>query len=529
MTTRLDDLAQPGIDALDPVGGVDHPPDRRRKCKERDHPVPRPPPGRDDGGEFLPPLPCLEGVERRQSRLGAGRGIDRTQRRGQRLAVLPTGKVEAVADQVHNAGLQRGRGEHRAQRLRHPFQAVGHRNQNVVDAADLEVIEHLHPELGPFGSLDPNPRNVARAVPLHAERQIHRLVAHHPVFADLHPQRVEEHHRIDRLQRPALPRRHLRQHPVGHRADQVGADLGGIGFNQIALDLPHRQAARIQRHDLVVEAGKAPRVLGNQQRLEAAVAVARRLDPHLAVTGQHRLAGAAVAVVGGVVGSVRPGLVAEVMVQLRVQSRLDQRLLEGDASRLDRFAVQRAGQEMGHQLLRDRRQLGDVTRYPLRFAQHNTLLRVRYASHTKLRTGSETGVYCLRTTLTEPDDATLWRIYAMLTNLEAVFRSLKTDLGLRPVYHQTERRVEGHLFISVLAYYVVHTVRLQLKAKGINEAWETTRNTLSNQVRITTTLQRRDGRTVHVRKASRPEPPQQQIYAALKLSANPGGSQQTIL
>lgn len=139
------------------------------------------------------------------------------------------------------------------------------------------------------------------------------------------------------------------------------------------------------------------------------------------------------------------------------------------------------------------------------------------------------GVYRLRTTLTEPDDATLWRIYAMLTNLEAVFRSLKTDLGLRPVYHQIERRVEGHLFISVLAYYAVQTVRLHLKAKGINQAWETIRNTLSSQVRITTTLQRRDGRTVHVRKASRPEPPQQQIYAALNLSANPGGCQQTVL
>jgi transposase len=139
------------------------------------------------------------------------------------------------------------------------------------------------------------------------------------------------------------------------------------------------------------------------------------------------------------------------------------------------------------------------------------------------------GVYCLRTTLTEPDDATLWRIYAMLTNLEAVFRSLKTDLGLRPVYHQIERRVEGHLFISVLAYYVVHTLRLRLKAKGINEAWETTRNTLSSQVRITTTLQRRDGRTVHVRKASRPEPRQQQIHTALNLSANPGGTQQIIV
>ncbi len=139
------------------------------------------------------------------------------------------------------------------------------------------------------------------------------------------------------------------------------------------------------------------------------------------------------------------------------------------------------------------------------------------------------GVYCLRTTLTEPDDAVLWRIYSMLTNLEAVFRALKTDLGLRPVYHQIERRVEGHLFISVLAYYVVHTLRLQLKAKGINESWETIRNTLASQVRITTTLQRRDGRAVHVRKASRPEPRQQKIYAALNLAANPGGSRQTIV
>lgn len=137
------------------------------------------------------------------------------------------------------------------------------------------------------------------------------------------------------------------------------------------------------------------------------------------------------------------------------------------------------------------------------------------------------GVYCLRTTLTTPTDAELWRIYSMLTNLEAVFRSLKTDLGLRPVYHQIERRVEAHLFISVLAYSFVHTIRLQLKAHGMNDSWHTLRNTLSSQMRITATLQRRDGRTAHVRKATRPEPAQLKIYSALKLSANPGGTQQT--
>ena len=139
------------------------------------------------------------------------------------------------------------------------------------------------------------------------------------------------------------------------------------------------------------------------------------------------------------------------------------------------------------------------------------------------------GVYCLRTTLRAPTDVELWRIYSMLTNLESVFRSLKTDLGLRPVHHQIERRVEAHLFISVLAYYFVHTIRLQLKAQGINDSWQALRKTLSNQMRITATLQRRDGRTVHVRKATRPEPAQQKIHSVLKLSANPGGTQQIIV
>ncbi len=139
------------------------------------------------------------------------------------------------------------------------------------------------------------------------------------------------------------------------------------------------------------------------------------------------------------------------------------------------------------------------------------------------------GVYCLRTTLKEPNNQALWQIYSMLTNLEAVFRSLKTDLGLRPVYHHNGDRVEGHLFISVLAYSIVHTLRRQLKASGINDSWETLRDTLSTQVRITATLQRRDGRTIHVRKASKPEPEHQRIYSALKLSANPGGTQQTLV
>jgi transposase len=56
----------------------------------------------------------------------------------------------------------------------------------------------------------------------------------------------------------------------------------------------------------------------------------------------------------------------------------------------------------------------------------------------------------------------LWATYLMLTEIEATFRSLKTELGLRPVYHQKEERVTGHLFITLLAYHLVHTLRHQL-------------------------------------------------------------------
>ena len=139
------------------------------------------------------------------------------------------------------------------------------------------------------------------------------------------------------------------------------------------------------------------------------------------------------------------------------------------------------------------------------------------------------GVYCLRTTLAEQDNATLWRTYIMLTELESVFRSLKTDLGLRPVFHRVDRRVEGHLFISVLAYHFVHTLRLQLKAHGIDDSWNTLRQALSTQRRVTVTMQRRDGRAVHVRKATRPQPRHQTLGNILNLDPNPGRTHRVLV
>lgn len=139
------------------------------------------------------------------------------------------------------------------------------------------------------------------------------------------------------------------------------------------------------------------------------------------------------------------------------------------------------------------------------------------------------GVYCLRTNQAQWDEATLWHTYTMLTDLEAVFRSLKSELGLRPVYHHKSARVDAHLFISVLAYHLVHTLRMQLKAQGIHLSWESLRTQLAGQERVTVVLRRDDGRIYHIRKSTRPEPHQQILYNALGLPHLPGNTVKTLI
>jgi len=132
------------------------------------------------------------------------------------------------------------------------------------------------------------------------------------------------------------------------------------------------------------------------------------------------------------------------------------------------------------------------------------------------------GVYCLRTSHNDWDENKLWHTYTMLTELEGVFRSLKTELGLRPVYHQKTDRVTGHLFITVLAYHLVHTIRYRLKSTDISSSWGDLRKQLEGQARVTITMKQKDGNIVHIRKSTRPELRQQKIYTALGLSSHPG-------
>ena len=110
-----------------------------------------------------------------------------------------------------------------------------------------------------------------------------------------------------------------------------------------------------------------------------------------------------------------------------------------------------------------------------------------------------------------------------------MFRTLKSELGLRPIFHHKTERTSGHLFISVLAYHLVHTLRHQLKACGITLSWEGLRRQLDGQDRVTVSMRCANGQRIFVRKSTRAEPRQSVIYHALGISASPGTTEKTVV
>lgn len=139
------------------------------------------------------------------------------------------------------------------------------------------------------------------------------------------------------------------------------------------------------------------------------------------------------------------------------------------------------------------------------------------------------GIYVLRSNRLDLTEQQFFDIFSLLTDIEDAFRSMKSELGLRPVHHQKEHRSDGHLFLTVIAYHIMQTIRYVLKGKGINEHWSTIREALSTHVRVTTTMKRDDGKVIHIRKSTRPELSHTTIYDALHLSHRPGTTVKSIL
>ena len=133
------------------------------------------------------------------------------------------------------------------------------------------------------------------------------------------------------------------------------------------------------------------------------------------------------------------------------------------------------------------------------------------------------GSYYIRSDRNDLDEKELWELYMTLTDVEEAFRCLKSELGLRPTYHQKDIRLEGHLFISILAYHLLVCIQKELSVKGINHRWETIREWLASHMLATTSVTNRKGERVYQRQIGDPEPFHLKIYHALGISSHPLG------
>lgn len=127
------------------------------------------------------------------------------------------------------------------------------------------------------------------------------------------------------------------------------------------------------------------------------------------------------------------------------------------------------------------------------------------------------GCYVIETTHKELAAKEIWELYMTLTNVEYSFRSLKTDLGLRPVYHQNAERTKGHLFISVLAYHLLINIERRLRECGDIRKWSTIKKELSTHQRTTVIFTDSDNVIHHVRVSGKPELMHQEIYKLLNV------------
>ena len=134
------------------------------------------------------------------------------------------------------------------------------------------------------------------------------------------------------------------------------------------------------------------------------------------------------------------------------------------------------------------------------------------------------GCYVLRTDRLDLSDKEIWETYIMLTRIENAFRSMKSHLGFRPIFHQNKNRADAHIFISVLAYHILHTIEYKLRQHGEKRSWGSIRESLSTHQRLTIEYNvKKKNRVVrqHMRICSCPEPDHKNIYRMLGLNEEP--------
>jgi len=165
-------------------------------------------------------------------------------------------------------------------------------------------------------------------------------------------------------------------------------------------------------------------------------------------------------------------------------------------------------------------------RYP-RVARYHTIRydatsgKLSHEPNAEQKTKAEQldGSYLLRSDRTNLTAQEAWLIYMTLTRAENAFRSIKTPLAERPIFHHLEHRVETHIFLCILAYHVLVAIETTLLNQGVHTSWATVRELVASHSVATMVLPTDSGKVLSIRKGTTPEPDQLELYRLLNIPA----------
>lgn len=131
------------------------------------------------------------------------------------------------------------------------------------------------------------------------------------------------------------------------------------------------------------------------------------------------------------------------------------------------------------------------------------------------------GEYFLRYTKNAIAEDKIWDAYNLTREVEAVFRCLKTDLNIRPIYHQKDAYIEPHIWLGILAYQVVNYIRRTLKQSDINYSWTRIVQKMNTIQSSTITLNNDQNQKLYAKLCTRPTKDQEKIFDALNFKHRP--------
>lgn len=127
------------------------------------------------------------------------------------------------------------------------------------------------------------------------------------------------------------------------------------------------------------------------------------------------------------------------------------------------------------------------------------------------------GSYVLKTDRHDLRADEIWRTYILLTRVENAFRSMKSPLMERPIFHHLKNRTQTHIFLCVLAYHLLVAIEKRFLDQGIHTSWWSLRQALSTHQVATVVLPTQNGMVLRIRKGSTPEPQHRDIYRILQI------------